>query len=203
MTDRIKSVYDEVTHDLNYVKNFVSTAEKAKPAPNYMQGTIIKKITSIVYPQIYAYLVQNYSKEEAIRRLREMGARSAKYLYAIYPKPLRWKKKNFADIFKEIGRHSAEIVKVEQVVKVKKEVTSFYIKKYRCVFCTETPRMENVPVPYCYPSVAFFQNYYNIRSFYLGSLHPRFISIDVEKTAEHDKDYCLYRVEASDFYMEG
>jgi len=202
VADRIKSVYDEVSRDLNYIKNFISTAPKAKPAPNYMQGTIIKAITSIVYPQIYAYLVQHYSKEGAIRRLRVMGARSAKYLYAIYPQSLR-RKKNFADVLKEIGRHSAEIVKVEKVVKVKKTVTSFLIKKYRCVFCTETSRVENVPVHYCYPSAAFFQNYYNIRSFYMGTLKPRFISIDIDKTAEHDRDFCLYRVEASDFYMEG
>ena len=87
--DRIKALKDQVYRDIEYINNFKSLAPGARIAPDYSPAKMVKSVTTAIYPQIYAYLVQNYSKEEATRRLWEMGRRATALFFAINPKNLK------------------------------------------------------------------------------------------------------------------
>ncbi|MHA1651775.1 MAG: hypothetical protein ACTSYB_16405 [Candidatus Helarchaeota archaeon] len=183
--------------DLEYIKNFTPIAHGANLVQDYKNIQVAKSVSSFVYPQLYAFLVQNFEEKEVIRRLRELGRRAVTIFYSVNQTKLK-KAATIPNIFMEIGKHSGEKIQIKNIVKKKKVVQSCLIKKYKCIFCTESYKMENIEVPFCYPSLAFFQHYYNLRSLYLGNLKPRLIHLEMVKTAEHDKDYCLYRMEAID-----
>ena len=193
----VKEIEKNVLADIEYIKNFVSSAPNAKIASNYEDARIVKAVTGSVYPQVFAYIVKNLNREEAIQKLREMGRRSVAVFFSTSTKNLP-KKVKFKNLFREIGRHSGELYRITDITKKKGVIESCTIKKRRCVFCYESIKMEDVDVPYCYPSVSFHQHYYNIRSLYRGNVKPRLIYIDIVKTAEHDKDYCEYHMTAID-----
>jgi hypothetical protein len=192
----------QVLLDIDYITDFISKAPKARIAPDYTKGQMIKSITTSIYPQLYAYLVQNFDKEEAIQRLKILGRDAVKIYYSINGKQLQ-QKGELMTIFKEIGRDSGERYRISDVIKKKvgkkKVIESMVIKKYRCLFCTEAMEMEDLDIPYCLPSLAFWEQWYNIRSIYLGGWHPRLIHLDITKTAEHDKDFCEYHVKTVEF----
>ncbi|MHA1278498.1 MAG: hypothetical protein ACTSQI_13600 [Candidatus Helarchaeota archaeon] len=191
-------VATQVYNDIEYINNFISQAPKARIASNYREARMIKSITSSIYPQIFGFLVRNYSRAEAIKRLKVMGQKAVRIYYAINKNELH-QKSNLQEIFKGICRDSGERIRITDIVKKKvgkkKIIQSLVIKKYRCIFCTETTLMENIDVPYCLPSVGYWEQWYNIRSLYQGNWQPRLIHMDVTKTAEHDKDFCEYHVE--------
>jgi hypothetical protein len=184
---------DEVMRDIDYIKNYKSVAPKAKPATDYKEGKIVKAVIASVYPQTFGFIAKNFSKEEAIEKLRWMGQRSVAIFYSIHPQRLQ-KKGSFVDIVKDIGVHSGERVKVEKQITKNGVLQNCIIRKYKCIFCTDTYPVET-PIFFCYPSASFYQHYYNIRSLLLGTLKPKLVFVDIIKTAENDDDYCLYSVE--------
>jgi hypothetical protein len=194
----IKQISDQVLRDIEYIKNFKSLAPKAKPIGDFKNAKIVKAASSAIYPQVYGFLIKNYNKEICVQKLRGMGARAVTVFYSIHPQRLP-KKGNPLEVLKEIGAHSGEKIKVEKEQKKDGVLSRCIIRKYKCIFCTGGYPVETKDAAaYCYPSVAFWQQYYNIRSLYNGNMKPRLIYIDVIKTAENDDDYCLYSIEAID-----
>lgn len=193
-TEFISTFENTIIEDLNYIKNFISAAPKAQIAPDYGDAKMVKAITSSVYPQVFAFLLQHLDKQLVIAKLREMGRRSAMIFLAIHPFNLT-KKAKIIEVFREIGAHSSEKHRFLNLIKEKNKLRRFTLKKYKCIFCTDSIKIEDIDVHYCLPSAAFHQHYYNLRSLYLGSLTPRLIYVDVIKTANTDKDFCEYHVE--------
>ena len=191
----IKKIRDQVLQDIEYIKNFKSVAPKAKPVTEWKNAKMVKITTQSIYPQVYGFLMKNFNRAETIVRLREMGRRAVPVFYSIHGQRLS-KKGSLLEVLREIGAHSRERATIKEQTKKNGIIQKYVLKKYKCVFCTEGYPVENTDIPYCYPSVAFWQQYYNIRSLYLGNMKPRLIYVDVTKTAENDDDYCLYSVEA-------
>jgi len=191
----VKKIKDQVLQDIEYIKNFKSSAPNAKPTSGWKNEKAVKMISQNIYPQIYGFLIKNFSKEEAIERLREMGQRSNTILYSIYPQWLK-RRGSMLEVLREIGVHSRERVSIIEQTLKNGIIQKCILKKYKCIFCTEGFSVENPSLALCYPSVAFWQHHYNLRSLYLGNMNPKLIYIDVIKTAVNDNDYCLYRVEA-------
>ncbi len=194
-----KQKTEKVYQDIEYINNFESLAPRAQIAPNYREARMIKSIADSVYPQIYGFLVRNFSREEAFRRLRVMGQNAVKIYYAINKKELQQKGK-LEEIFKGICRDSGERYRITETVKKKvnkkKVIQRLVLKKYHCIFCTGAMLAENIDIPFCLPSVGYWEQWYNIRSLYHGDWQPRLIHIEVTKTAEDNSDYCEYVVEA-------
>jgi len=190
----VKNIREQVLKDIEYIKKFKSVAPNAKPASGWKNAKIVKMTSQSIYPQLYGFLMKNYSKEECIQKLREMGRRTVPVFYSIHPQRLS-RRGSLLEILKEIGVHSRERFTVAEQTKKDGVIQKCVIKKYKCVFCTEGYPVEDTGVAYCYASVAFWQNYYNIRSLNIGNMKPTLIYADVTKTAKSDDDYCLYTVE--------
>ncbi|MHA1265783.1 MAG: hypothetical protein ACTSRS_11175 [Candidatus Helarchaeota archaeon] len=194
----IRQFEDMVIQDLNYIQNFVSVAPDARIAPDYSDAKVVKAITDSVYPQVFAFLFKHLDRAHAIQKLREMGRRSATiFLTMVNPNQLKRKAK-FNQVIREIGKHSGETYKFQNFIKKGGQLQSCTFRKYHCIFCNELVELEDVGVHYCYPSASFHQHYYNLRSLSSGGFKPRLIYIDIDKTAEHAKDYCQYHVEVLD-----
>lgn len=191
----VKKVRDQVLKDIEYIKNFKSVAPNAKPATGWKNAKIVKMTHQSIYPQLYGFLMKNYSKEEVVEKLREMGQRTIPVFYSIHPGRLS-KRGSLFEILREIGVHSRERFTIAEQTKKDGVIQRVVLKKYRCVFCTEGYPVEDTGVAYCYASVGFWQNYYNIRSLSLGNMKPRLIWVDVTKTAKTNDDYCIYTIEA-------
>ncbi len=192
-TDFVRNIESEVLIHLEYINKFVSMCPAAQLAPDYKDAKIIKAMSGSIYPQVFAYLVQNLKRDDAIKKLRAMGKESATLFFSMYKKNLK-KKFKFPEIFREIGAHSGERYRIKKLEKKKGVLKKCILQKSHCVFCEGSLKMEDVGVAYCLPSVSFHQHYYNIRSLYLENMKPRLIYVDVAKTAENDSDYCEYHI---------
>ncbi|MFX1297154.1 MAG: hypothetical protein ACFFD2_20160, partial [Promethearchaeota archaeon] len=179
------------------IKNFNSFAPKARIAPIYKNEKVAKILAGSAFIPYFLFIIKNFNRNKAIHILKEMGRTASILFYSINPINLT-KKAQFKKIIKEIGKMSGEKHQFLDVIKEKKIIKSCTIKKYNCIYCTSTTKIENVNMSRCYSSLSFHQNYYNIRSFYLGNLKPRLIYLTLIKTAEHDKDYCEYHMEVID-----
>ncbi len=193
-----KTEGDRVLKDITYVQNFKPVALNAIPLKVFSTMKIIKPISLNVYPEIYGYIVRKFEREEAIQKLKHMGYQTAKYLYSLIPKRLI-KKESLFETFTTFAKHnSGEKLQLKNIIKHNKVIKSCTIRKYKCIFCTGATIPENVDIPFCYPSAAFYQHFYNLKSISCGNLKPRLVNIEVIKTAKDNKDYCEYQLEALD-----
>lgn len=183
-----------VLQDLEFVNNFWPLAPEAKSAKHFEKMTIIKPIALNSYPQIYADLVQRFEIKEAAMRLKRLGLRETKFLYASLPEMLTSPQK-FYDIFTDFATsHFGSKLSFEDKIEEDHQLKSCKIIVHDCFFCSEITVFEAVDIPYCIPNCGVFENLYNIKSLYRGGLIPRLIRIDPIKSAEFDGDTCIYEL---------
>ena len=180
--------------DIDYILKYKPRAKGAQSAQHFSNMTIIKPIALNVYPQIYVDLVKRSVTDEAVRHLKSMGLRVAKYYYSVFPEELR-KKQKFTEIFSEVAKnHLKSNLVFKDRVKVDKKLVSCTIEIHDCFFCSGIAAFQNLEIPYCTPVAGTFEGLYNIKSLYNRNLEPRLIHINAHKSAEYDGDVCEYHL---------
>ncbi len=183
-----------VLEDIQYILNYIPVAPGAKSAQYFSKMKIIKPIAVNAYPNIYSDLVQRFEKNEATRRLKRLGLREAKFLYATEPKLFK-KPQKFIEIFREVAEsHLSSKLVFKDRAKEDKKLTGFTIEVHDCFFCSEVAVFEDIVIPYCIPNAGVYENMYNIKSLYIEGMEPRLIRVDAIKSAKFDGDTCKYHV---------
>ncbi|HUX99216.1 MAG TPA: hypothetical protein VMV49_06645 [Candidatus Deferrimicrobium sp.] len=196
MQGETKEVIEKsVLEDINYITNYWPSTVAAKSAQHFSSMTIIKPIAVNVYPQIYADLVQRFEKNEAAIRLKRLGLRETKFLYATLPQMLK-KPQNFVEIFSEVAQShlNSKLFFTDKVKDDNKKLKSCKIIVENCFFCSEITVFEDIEIPYCIPNAGVYQNLYNIKSLMNKNMEPRLIRIDAVKSAKFDGDTCEYHL---------
>jgi len=183
-----------VLQDIDYILNYKPTSKGAESAKYFSKMTIIKPIALNVYPQIYIDLVKRFDKKEAIRRLRNLGLRVAKFYYSGFPEWLK-KQQKLTEIIEDVAKsHMHEKMIFKDEIIDGKRLKSCKIEVRDCFFCSEVTLIENTEIPYCTALSGLYQNLYNIRSLYSKNMDPRMIRIDTLKSAQFDGDTCEYQL---------
>jgi hypothetical protein len=183
-----------IQQDIDYILNYKPTTKGAESAKYFSKMTIIKPIALNVYPQIYIDLVKRFEKPEAIRRLRSLGLRVAKFYYCSFPELLK-KQQKLTEIIDEVAKsylHEKTTYKDEITDGGKLKSCKMEVKD--CFFCSEVTLIENAEIQYCTALSGFYQNLYNIRSLYSKNLNPRLIRVDTLKSAKFEGDTCEYQI---------
>jgi hypothetical protein len=190
-----EAIEQSVLKDIKYITNYWPATIAAKTAQHFSSMTIIKPIAINVYPQIYADLVQRFEKNEAATRLKRLGLRETKFLYATLPAILR-KPQKFNEIFSEVAEThlNSKLIFTDKVIDENKKLKSCKIIVENCFFCSEIQVFEDIEIPYCLPNCGVYQNLYNIKSLMLQNMEPRLIRIDAVKSAKFDGDTCEYHL---------
>ncbi|MFX0138924.1 MAG: hypothetical protein ACFFDN_35110 [Candidatus Hodarchaeota archaeon] len=199
MREDIKQKIEKlVLKDIDYILHYKPIAKGAESAQHFSNMTIIKPIALNVYPQIYVDLVKRFEKDEAIRRLRNLGYRVAKFYYSSFPNELK-KPQKFSKIFSEVGKkHMDEKVIIENKIEIYKKLKSCNIKIEHCIFCSDITPFENLDIPFCIAKTGFYENLYNIKSLYNRDMEPRLVQVDSIRSARFDGDYCEYKLTVID-----
>ncbi|MHA1130629.1 MAG: hypothetical protein ACTSQI_06580 [Candidatus Helarchaeota archaeon] len=198
MPETKDEIEQRVLEDISYIVNFEPVAKRAKNARHFNEMTIIKPIALNVYPQIYVDLVQRFDRDEAYRRLKRLGLRETKLLYATLPKMLV-KRQKFEETFTDIAStHLKSKLDFTDKVIENGKLKSCKIIVHHCFFCSEITVFEDLDIPYCLPNCGVYENAYNIKSLYLKKTNPRLIRIDAIKSAEFDGDTCEYQLTVMD-----
>ncbi|NVM52179.1 MAG: hypothetical protein HWN66_00660 [Candidatus Helarchaeota archaeon] len=187
-----------VSNDLDYIISYKPRAIGAKSAQHFSKMNIIKPIALNAYPQIYIDLVKRFDRDEAIRRLKSLGLRETKFLYATFPDLLK-KPQNFNKIFTEAAKkhlHSKLIFKNK--VLENKILRSMTLVVKDCFFCSEIEPFEDIDIPYCTPNAGLYENLYNLKSLYNQNMNPRLVQIEALKSARYDGDTCVYLLSVID-----
>ena len=106
-----------ISQDIDYILNYKPVAKGAESAKHFSKMTIIKPIALNVYPQIYIDLVKRFEKKEAIRRLRNLGLRVAKFYYSGFPEVLK-KTQKLTEIIDDVAKSH-----LHEKIEFKDEVT--------------------------------------------------------------------------------
>ena len=195
MTEETKEEIEmRVLEDIQYILNYKPVAVGAKSAEYFSKMQIIKPIAVNSYPNIYSDLVQRFERAEASRRLKRLGLREAKFLYATEPKLFK-KPQKFIEIFREVAEsHLSSKLVFKDRAKDDKKLMGFAIEVHECFFCSEVAVFEDIEIPYCIPNAGVYENMYNIKSLYNEGMEPRLIRIDAVRSAKYDGDTCEYHV---------
>ena len=194
MLETKEEIEKRVSEDISYIVNFEQIAKGAKNAQHFEDMTIIKPIALNVYPQIYVDLVQRFDHDEAYRRLKRLGLRETKLLYATLPRMLV-KRQKFEETFTDIAStHLKSRLEFTDKVEENGILKSCKIIVHDCFFCSEITVFEDIDIPYCLPNCGVYENAYNIKSLYLKKSNPRLIRIDAIKSAKFDGDTCEYQL---------
>ena len=197
MTEETKEEIEmRVLEDIQYILNYKPLTVGAKSAQYFSKMKIIKPIAVNSYPNIYSDLVQRFERNEASRRLKRLGLREAKFLYATNPNLFK-KPQKFIEVFREVAEShlSSKLVFKDRIKEEEsKKLKSFTIEVHNCFFCSEVAVFEGIDIPYCIPNCGVYENMYNIKSLYSEGLEPRLIRIDAVRSAEYDGDTCEYHV---------
>jgi len=194
MTELKGDIERLVLQDIDYISNYKPAAKGAESAKYFSKMTIIKPIALNVYPQIYIDLVKRFEKNEAIRRLRNLGLRVAKFYYSSFPELLK-KQQKLTEIIEDVAKshmHEKMVFKDETTDSGKLKSCKIEVKE--CFFCSEVTLIENTEIPYCTALSGLYQNLYNIRSLYAKNLDPRLIHVNTLKSAQFDGDTCEYQL---------
>ncbi|MDD1776790.1 MAG: hypothetical protein LUQ65_01370, partial [Candidatus Helarchaeota archaeon] len=139
-------------------------------------------------------LVKRFEKKEAIRRLRNLGLRVAKFYYSGFPEVLK-KTQKLTEIIDDVAKsHLHEKIEFKDEVTDGKRLKSCKFEVRDCFFCSEVTLIENTEIPYCTALSGLYENLYNIRSLYAKNLDPRLIHVDTVKSAQFDGDTCEYQL---------
>ena len=195
MTEDTKEEIEmRVLEDLQFILNFKAVAVKAGSADFFSKMRIIKPIAVNAYPNIYSDLVSRFDRAEASFRLKRLGLREAKFLYATEPELFR-KPQKFIEIFREVAEsHLSSKLVFRDRVKEDKKLLSFTIEVHECFFCSEVAVFEDIDIPYCIPNAGVYENMYNLKSLHNEGMAPRLIRVDAVKSAKFDGDFCEYHV---------
>lgn len=194
MTESKGDIERLIQLDLDYISSYKPAAKGAESAKFFSKMTIIKPIALNVYPQIYIDLVKRFEKPEAIRHLRNLGLRVAKFYYCSFPELLK-KQQKLTEIIDEAAKsHLHEKITFKDEITEGKKLKSCKFEVKDCFFCSEVTLIENAEIQYCIALSGFYQNLYNIRSLYSNNLDPRLIRVDTLKSAQFEGDICEYQI---------
>ena len=199
MQEEIKEKMEKsVLKDIEYILTYKPIVKGAKSAQDFSKMSIIRPIALNVYPEIYVDLVNRFEKAEAIRRLKNLGLRVAKFYYSSFPAMLK-KSQKFSKIFSEAAKkHMDEKLEIVDKIEEDNKLKSCKIKVENCIFCSEVPPIENIDIPFCMGKSGFYQNIYNIKSLYNRNLEPRLVQVDTIKSARYIGDVCEYQLTVID-----
>jgi len=192
--DIIDALEQLTSKDIDYILKYKPRAKGAQSAQHFSNMTIIKPIALNVYPEIYVDLIKRFEHDEAVRHLKSMGLRVAKYYYSTFPEKLR-KSQKFTEIFSEVAKtHLKSKLVFKDKIKENNKLRSCTIEIQDCFFCSEIALFENLEIPYCTPVAGLYEGLYNIKSLFNRNLEPRLIQVIAHKSAESDGDICEYKL---------
>ena len=201
LEEDVSTIEKIATNSLDYVLSFKPRAVGAESAQHFSKMNVIRPVALNVYPQIYTDLITRFDRDEATRRLKNMGRNVAKLYYCAFPEMLR-KPQKFKDIFLGIAKSQyQEKLEFKEVVTENNTVKSCILQNKDCYFCTgfiEDIDTEKIGIPYCAGKAGAYENLYNIKSLYHKNLVPRLIRVDGIKSAQFEGDVCEYRLVAID-----
>jgi len=181
---------------LELIQAFVPKFSKGGSPSDFKDVSILRRVASSVYSEIYVDLVSRFDQKTAMHHLRNIGSKVADRLYNVFEIHSK-KYLKIKNIFPEIAKQLYNVkLKVIDIEKDKKYniVQSAILSVENCILCTGLPPLENAEIHYCLPIEAFYENFYNLIAAAHKEMKPRLVQIKTIRSVGGGAKTCDYKL---------